>query len=93
MTIKRLCRFTVLSLLMLAFMAGTLLTGCARHPSPEELNQLEMTKQAALAAEGEAEAKKQERMEWEAKLQEKQKELQQAEEDLQAVQEAMAEKQ
>jgi hypothetical protein len=91
MTIKRLCRFTVLSFLMLALLAGALLTGCARHPSPEELDQLEMTKQAALAAEDEAEAKRQERMEWEAKLQDKQKELQQAEEDLKAVQEAMAE--
>jgi|GEM_PF-1187765 len=93
MTIKRLCRFTVLSFLMLALLAGTLLTGCARHPSPEELNQLEMTKQAALAAEEEAEAKKQERMEWEAKLKEKQQELQQAEDDLKAVQDAMAKKQ
>jgi hypothetical protein len=91
MTIKRLCRFTVLSFLTLAFLAGTLLTGCARHPSPEELNQLEMTKQAALAAEEEAEAKRQEMMEWEAKLKEKQAELEQAEEDLEAVQEAMAE--
>jgi len=92
MTIKRLCRSTMLSFLMLVFLAGTLLTGCARHPSPEELNQLEMTKQAALAAEEEAQAKQQERMEWEAKLKEKQHELQQAEEDLKAVQEAMAEK-
>jgi hypothetical protein len=91
MTIKRLCRFTVLSFLLVAFLAGTLLTGCARHPSPEELNQLEMTKQAALAAEKEAEAKKQERMEWEAKLKDKQAELQQAEDDLTAVQEMMGE--
>ena len=38
----------------------------------------------------EAEAKIQERKEWEAKLQEKQAELKQAEDDLKAVQEALA---
>jgi septal ring factor EnvC (AmiA/AmiB activator) len=92
MTIKKLCRFTILSLLIFAFLVGTLLTGCARHPSPEELNQLEQTKAAALAAEEEAEAKAQERMEWEQKLKQKQEELNQAEEDLKAVQEAVAEK-
>jgi septal ring factor EnvC (AmiA/AmiB activator) len=92
MTIKKLYRFTILSLLIFAFLVGTLLTGCARHPSPEELNQLEQTKKAALAAEEEAEAKAQERMEWEEKLKQKQEELNQAEEDLKAVQEAVAEK-
>jgi septal ring factor EnvC (AmiA/AmiB activator) len=92
MTIKKLCRFTILSFLVCALLASTLLTGCARHPSPEELNQLEQTKAAALAAEKEAEAKKQERMEWEGKLQKKQQELKQAEDDLKAVQEAVAKK-
>jgi hypothetical protein len=92
MTINKLSRFIVLTFLVFAFLVGTLLTGCARHPSPEELNQLEMTKQAALAAEKEAEAKKQERMEWEAKLQKKQEELKQSENDLKAVQDAVAAK-
>jgi len=90
MTIKMFHRAMVVSLLLLVFLGSVVLTGCSRHPSPEELNTLEMTKQAALAAEEEAEAKIQERKEWEFKLQEKQAELEQAENDLKAVQEALA---
>ena len=92
MNIKMFRRMVVLSFLMVAFLVSTLLTGCARHPSPEQLSQLENTKAAALAAEKEAEAKKQERMEWEGKLQKKQQELKQAEDDLKAVEQAVAEK-
>ncbi len=90
MTIKMLCRSTVLSLFLVALLASVLLTGCSRHPSPEELGQLEMTKAAALAAEDEALAKTEERQNWEAKLQDKQEELKIAEDDLKAVQEALA---
>lgn len=90
MTIKLLCRSMVLFLLLFAFLASAVLTGCARHPSPEQLSQLELTKAAALAAEEQAEAKTQERKEWEAKLQEKQEEVKKAEDDLKAVQEALA---
>lgn len=93
MNIKMFRRMVVISLLSLAFLGSFLLAGCARHPSPEQLSQLENTKAAALAAEKEAEAKKQERMEWEGKLQKKQQELKQAEDDLKAVQQAVAQKQ
>jgi len=57
MTIKMFHRAMVVSLILLVFLGSVVLTGCSRHPSPEELNTLEMTKQAALAAEKEAEAK------------------------------------
>ncbi len=89
MSIKMLRRSLVI-LLLCAFLGSMVLSGCARHPGPEELNQLEMTKAAALAAEEKAEAKTKERMEWEAKLKEKQKQLQKAEDDLKAVEDALA---
>jgi hypothetical protein len=90
MTIKRLRRSMVLFLLLCVLYVSVVLTGCACHPSPEQLNQLEQTKAAALAAEEAAKAKAQERMEWEAKLEEKQAALQKAESDLRVVQEELA---
>jgi hypothetical protein len=91
MAIKRLRRSMILFLLLCILYISAVLTGCACRPSPEQLDQLEMTKAAALAAEEAAQAKAQERMEWEAKLEEKQAALQKAKNDLKVVQEELAE--
>ncbi|KPL18372.1 MAG: hypothetical protein AMJ92_08325 [candidate division Zixibacteria bacterium SM23_81] len=80
----------VLSLLVCVLYVSTVLIGCACHPSSEQLNQLEMTKAAALSAEEEVQAKTQERKNWENKLRKEQQELKKAEDDLKAVQEALA---
>jgi hypothetical protein len=90
MSSKILRRSMVLFLLLCVLYISAVLTGCACHPSPEQLNQLEMTKAAALSAEGEVQAKTQERQEWEGKLRKKNQELKKAEDDLKAVQEALA---
>lgn len=90
MKVKMLRRLMVLFLLLCVFYISFVMAGCACHPSSEQLSQLDMTEAAALAAEKQAEAKAQERKEWEAKLQEKQGELQRAEDDLKAVQETVA---
>lgn len=92
MSSKILRRSMVLFLLLCVLYISAVLTGCACHPSSEQLNQLEMTKAAALSAEGEVQAKTQERKEWESKLQKKNQELKKAEDDLKAVQEALARK-
>ena len=52
-----------------------LISGCAKHPSKEELSKLEEAKMAAQAAEKELEAKKSERNDLEKELNEKQREL------------------
>jgi len=83
-------RSMILLLLLCVVYISVVLTGCACHPNMEQLDQLEATKVAALAAEEEAEAKAQERAEWQAKLEQKQAELQKAEQDLKAVQEEVA---
>jgi hypothetical protein len=90
MNVKMIRRSMVFLLLLCVLYVSAVLTGCACHPSPEQLNQLEMTKAAALAAEEAVKAKTQERMEWEAKLEEKQAALQKAENDLKVVQEELA---
>jgi len=90
MNVKMIRRSMVFLLLPCVLYVSTMLTGCACRPSPEQLSQLEQTKAAALAAEEAAEAKTQERMEWEANLKEKQAALQKAESDLKAVQEELA---
>jgi uncharacterized protein HemX len=90
MTIKMFRRSMILLLLLCVLYVSAVLTGCACHPNLEQLDQLEATKVAALAAEEEAEAKAQERMEWEGELAKKQAELKKAEEDLKAVQEEVA---
>ena len=90
MTSKILRRSMVLFLLLCVLYISTVLTGCACHPSSEQLNQLEMTKAASLSAEEEVQAKAQERKNWENKLRKEQQELRKAEDDLKVVQEALA---
>ena len=56
-------------------MVSLLLSGCTRYANEEQLNTLEETKSAALAAEENASAKETEKAELEAKLADKQEEL------------------
>ena len=90
MTSKTLRRSMVLFLLLCVLYISAMLTGCACHPSSEQLNQLEMTRTAALSAEEEVQAKTQERKKWEDTLRREQQDLRKAEGDLKAVQEALA---
>lgn len=63
--------------LVLAFsmLALPLLTGCAKHPSPEELGQLDEARMAAEAAEKKLEEKKNEKAQLETELAQKKAEL------------------
>ncbi len=73
-------------LIILLFSVSTLsLTGCKWHPSEEEINQLEETRSAALAAEKELENKKDERQDLEEKVEAKKKELEKIKADRDAV--------
>ena len=64
-------------LIPLAFFTLTLpfVSGCARHPSSEELTQLEQTRQAVDAAERKVQVKKDEKAQAELKLAAKKAEL------------------
>ena len=64
-------------LVSLAFSALTLpfLSGCARHPSSEELTQLEQARQASDAAERKVQVKQDEKAQVELKLAAKKAEL------------------
>ncbi|MFQ6091842.1 MAG: hypothetical protein ACE5OR_04030 [bacterium] len=62
--------FVGLSLLLLP-----LISGCAKHPSKDQLSKLEEAKMAAQAAEKELEAKRSERTDLESQLDGKQREL------------------
>jgi len=57
------------------FVVSLLLSGCTSYANEEQLNTLEETKAAALAAEENVSAKEAEKAELEAKLAEKQEEL------------------
>lgn len=64
------------ALAMVALMAVSLAwTGCARHPSQEQLQALEETKQAALAAERQLSECQKEKADLEKQLKAKQNEL------------------
>ena len=65
-----------MALAMVALLAATFAwTGCAKHPSQEQLQQLEETKQAALAAEQQLSQCQQEKADLEKQLKAKQDEL------------------
>ena len=65
--------FFSLSALSLPFFSG-----CARHPSKEELTQLDQAREAAMAVEKKLSTKKQEKAQVEAKLAAKKAELEKA---------------
>jgi septal ring factor EnvC (AmiA/AmiB activator) len=65
--------------------AGFSLTGCTPHPSEEQLNQLEETKKAALAAEDELAQKQQEKADLENELAEKKQKLEEAKSEKEAI--------
>jgi len=71
----KLAKFTT-GLAMTALVAATFSwTGCARHPSQEQLQQLEETKKAALAAEQQLSECQKEKADLEKQLKAKQDEL------------------
>ena len=74
-------------LAVVAFLFSTFaLSGCAKHPSKEQLQTLEETKKAALAAEDQLAQKQQEKADLEKQLAEKKKKLDEAKAEKEAVQ-------
>ncbi|MBD3225990.1 MAG: hypothetical protein GF313_14780 [Caldithrix sp.] len=77
---------TISLFIILLFSVSTLsLSGCKWHPSEEEINNLEETRAAALAAEKELSEKKAERQELEEKVAAKKAELEKIQADRDAV--------
>lgn len=68
-------RLLTVMLFSLIFAVSLMLSGCTRYANEEQLNSLDETEAAALAAEEDLAAKEQEKAELEAKLAEKQEEL------------------
>jgi len=68
----------ILALFAFSALLLSLAAGCARHPSDEELMQLEQTRQASEAAARKVELKKEEKAQAEAKLATKKAELEEA---------------
>ena len=68
----------MLALFAFSMLSLPFISGCARHPSQEELTQLEQAREAAGAAEEKVEAKKREKVQAEAKLAEKKAALEKA---------------
>lgn len=73
--------FASIACLLLTF----LLSGCTKHPNEEQLNTLEETKKAALAAEDELAKKQQEKADLENELAEKKQKLEDAKSEKEAV--------
>ena len=74
-------RILTVGMFCLIFVVSLLLSGCTRYANEEQLNTLEETKAAALAAEEEVAAKEAEKAELEVKLVEKQEELKKVQEE------------
>ncbi|MBC7185886.1 MAG: hypothetical protein H5U38_02520 [Calditrichaeota bacterium] len=77
----------VLGLAMLLLVSFAV--GCAKHPSQEQLNKLEETKQAALAAEDQLKAKDAEKASLDKELAAKQQELAKCQQEKKAVAERL----
>ncbi|MDZ7262506.1 MAG: hypothetical protein ONB05_10430 [candidate division KSB1 bacterium] len=58
----------VIILLAALFLSGLYISGCAKHPSQEELNALEEAKKAALASEDQLSKKQREKADLEKQL-------------------------
>ena len=63
---------------MVAVVASMSMIGCSKHPNEKQLQALEETKQAALAAESQLEQKRQEKADLERQLAEKKAQLEKA---------------
>ena len=83
----------ILVLFVFSTLSLPFVSGCARHPSKEELTQLDQTRQAAEAAEQKLSAKKKEKAQAEAKLAEKKAELEKAKTTKAAVERNLSSKQ
>jgi septal ring factor EnvC (AmiA/AmiB activator) len=68
------------------FVLTITLAGCTRHPNEEQLNTLEETQKAALAAEEELAQKQQEKADLENELAEKKQKIQDAKSEKEAIQ-------
>jgi uncharacterized membrane protein (DUF106 family) len=69
-------RTTLVLTIIIVFIIGIFSTGCTKYAKKEDLNKLDETKAAALAAEKALTDKQKERSDWELKLQQKESELQ-----------------
>ena len=71
----RTARRVLVVVLAFSMLALPLLTGCTKHPSPEELSQLDEARMAAEAAEKKLEEKQNEKAQLEAELAQKKADL------------------
>ena len=78
-------KLTVVFASIACLLAMFLFSGCTKHPNEEQLNALEETKKAALAAEDELANKQQEKADFENELAEKKQKLEDAKSEKEAV--------
>ena len=79
--LKMIVMFASIACLLTTF----LLSGCTKHPNEEQLNTLEETKKAALAAEDDLAKKQQEKADLENELAEKKQKLEDAKSEKEAI--------
>jgi len=82
---RKMLRSIVVFASILCLLGTFLLSGCTKHPNEEQLNTLEETKKAALAAEEELAKKQQEKAELENELAEKEAQLKKAKSEKEAI--------
>lgn len=82
---QKMLRSIVVYASIVCLLGTFLLSGCTKHPNEEQLNTLEETKKAALAAEDELAKKQQEKAELESELAAKKAELEKAKSEKEAI--------
>ena len=82
---RNMLKMLVVSLSVICLLATFFLTGCTKHPNEEQLNTLEETKKAALAAEDQLAQKQQEKADLENELAEKKQKLEDAKQEKETV--------
>jgi septal ring factor EnvC (AmiA/AmiB activator) len=82
---RKILRILITSASIVCLLASLFLSGCTRHPNEEQLNTLEETKKAALAAEDELAKKQQEKADLENELAEKKQKLEDTQQEKEAV--------
>ena len=82
---RKTLRLIVVVAAIIGLLGSFLLSGCTKHPNEEQMNTLEETKKAALAAEEELAKKQQEKADLENELTEKNEQLEKAKEEKAAI--------
>ncbi len=89
---KKMLRSIIVLTALVCLIGTFFLTGCTKHPNEEQLNTLEETKKAALAAEDDLAKKQQEKADLQNELAEKKEKLEEAQSEKEAIKRQLGEK-